>query len=182
MPRFFEDAANCFLEMVYVDMFCANVGLSTTYGISIFVWFLALCRVVVFLMRGHSVRSHAAITSGSRWRGTRWGFWRVNPRSRNQVQRYRGLRRMPNSCWIKWARRRLVHNSMSNPCSVGFSLNQRRTIFSWVAESLGGRPATGPARSPSAPDRRKQENQRRTDRGSTSRNSATSSVEYPSTR
>src|SRR5512135_1366309 len=46
MPRFFEDAANCFLEMVYVDMFCASVGLSTTYGISIFVWFLALCRVV----------------------------------------------------------------------------------------------------------------------------------------
>src|SRR5512135_13484 len=46
MPRFFEDAANCFLEMAYVDMFCANVGLSTTYGISIFVWFLALCRVV----------------------------------------------------------------------------------------------------------------------------------------
>src|SRR5512135_327097 len=32
--------------MVYVDMFCASVGLSTTYGISIFVWFLALCRVV----------------------------------------------------------------------------------------------------------------------------------------
>src|SRR5512135_791273 len=49
MPRFFEDAANCFLEMVYVDMFCASVGLSTTYGTSIFVWFLALCPVVVFL-------------------------------------------------------------------------------------------------------------------------------------
>src|SRR5512135_2928613 len=46
MPRFFEDAANCFLEMAYVDMFCAGVGLSTTYGISICVWFLALCRVV----------------------------------------------------------------------------------------------------------------------------------------
>src|SRR5512135_127840 len=46
MPRSFEDAANCFLEMAYVDMFCASVGLSTTYGISIFVWFLALCRVV----------------------------------------------------------------------------------------------------------------------------------------
>ena len=29
------------------DYFCANVGLSTTYDISIFVWFLALCRVVV---------------------------------------------------------------------------------------------------------------------------------------
>src|SRR5512135_2416212 len=45
---FFEDAANCFLEMVYVDMFCASVDLSTTYGISIFVWFLALCRVVEY--------------------------------------------------------------------------------------------------------------------------------------
>src|SRR5512135_169272 len=134
----------------------------------------------LFLMRGHSVRSHAAIASGARWRGTRWGFWGVKPRSRSQAQRYRGLRRMPNSCWINRARRGPVHNSVPNPCSVGFSLNQRRTISSWVVESLGGRPETGPARSPSAPDRRKQENQRRTDRGSTSRNSATSSVEYPS--
>jgi ABC-type multidrug transport system permease subunit len=42
----FEDAANGLLERVYVDRFCASAGLSTTYGISIFVWFLALCRVV----------------------------------------------------------------------------------------------------------------------------------------
>jgi hypothetical protein len=47
MPRFFEDAANCFLEMIYVDMFRASPGLSIIYGNSIFVWFLALCRVVV---------------------------------------------------------------------------------------------------------------------------------------
>ena len=46
MPRIFDDAANCFLERVYVDRFCASVGLSSTYGISIFVWVLALCRVV----------------------------------------------------------------------------------------------------------------------------------------
>ena len=46
---FLEDAANCFLERAYVGRFCASVGLSTTYGISIFVSFLALCRVVAFL-------------------------------------------------------------------------------------------------------------------------------------
>src|SRR5512135_2776804 len=132
------------------------------------------------LMRGHSVRSHSAITSGSCRRATRWGFWGVNPRARSQEQRYRALRRMPNSCRINWARRGPVHNSVSNPCSVGFSLNQRRTIFSWVGEIWGGWPETGLARNPSSPDCRKRANQRRTDRGSTSRNSATSSVEYPS--
>src|SRR5512135_3688820 len=47
MPRFFEDAASCFLKMIYVDRFRASVGQSTTCGISIFVLFLALCRVVV---------------------------------------------------------------------------------------------------------------------------------------
>ena len=43
---------------------------------------------------------------------------------------------MPNSWWINRARRGPVHNSVPNPCSVGFSLNQRRTIFSWVVDSL----------------------------------------------
>src|SRR6266545_4717424 len=40
-------AINNFLERGCANDFRASVGLSTTYGISIFVWFLALCRVVV---------------------------------------------------------------------------------------------------------------------------------------
>src|SRR5512135_220896 len=59
----------------------------------------------LFLMRGHSVWSYSAIVAGSRWRGTRWGFWGVKPRARSQAQRYRGLRRRPNSWWINRARR-----------------------------------------------------------------------------
>ena len=47
MPRFFEDAASCFQERTCADRFYVSVGLLTTYGISIFVGFLALCRVVV---------------------------------------------------------------------------------------------------------------------------------------
>jgi glycosyltransferase involved in cell wall biosynthesis len=62
MPRFFEDAANCFLEKAYVDRFCASVGLSTTYGISIFVWFLTLCRVVVFFRI--TIRLHVCLPLG----------------------------------------------------------------------------------------------------------------------
>src|SRR5512147_2137224 len=54
MPRFFEDAANCLLERVYTDIFCASIGLSTTYDVSIFVWFLALCRVVVKYPRANA--------------------------------------------------------------------------------------------------------------------------------
>src|SRR5512135_826065 len=50
---------------------------------------------------------------------------------------------MPNPCRINWARRGPVHNSVSNPCSVGFSLNQRRTIFSWVGEIRGDGPRQG---------------------------------------
>jgi hypothetical protein len=42
----FEQRVGGNLERACADMFCASVGLPTTYGISIFGWFLALCRVV----------------------------------------------------------------------------------------------------------------------------------------
>src|SRR4051812_11903416 len=134
----------------------------------------------LFLMRGHWVRSHAAITSGSRWRGTRRGFCGVKPRARSQVLRYQGWSWMPNSWRISFARRGPVHRSVANPCSVGLSANQRRTIFSWVVVDWGGRPGAGRARSPGPPSWRYAATHRRTDRGSTPRNAATSWVEYPS--
>jgi len=134
----------------------------------------------LFLRRGHSLRSPSAIPSGSWGRATRWGLWGVNPRARSQGQRSRALRRMPNPCRINWAGRGPVHNSVSNPCPVGVSLTPRRTIFSWVGEIRGGRPEAAPARHPASPDRRKRANPRPTDRGSTSRKSAPSSVEDPS--
>src|SRR5512142_1545461 len=133
-----------------------------------------------FLMRGQSVASQSSISSGSRWRGTRWGFWGVKPRTRSQSQRYLGLRRIPNSCRINWARRGALHSSVANPCVVGSSSSQRRMIFSCVVVSLGGRPGTERASNPSSPCTRNWANQRRMVLGSTSRNSATSSVEYPS--
>src|SRR5512135_1120628 len=131
-------------------------------------------------MRGHWVFSHAAITSGSRWRGTRRGFCGVKPRARSQVLRYHGWSWMPNSWRISFARRGPVPRSVANPCSVGLSANQRRTIFSWVVVNWGGRPGAGRARSPCPPSCRYEATHRRTDRGSTPRNSATSWVEYPS--
>src|SRR3954451_3646918 len=134
----------------------------------------------LLLMRGHWVRSHAAITSESRWRGTRRGFCGVKPRARSQALRYQGWSWMPNSWWISIARRGPVHRSVANPCSVGFSANQRRTIFSWVVVNLGGRPGAGRARRPGPPSWRYAATHRRTDRASTPRNSATSWVEYPS--
>src|SRR5205085_5072244 len=66
------------------------------------------------------------------------------------------------------------------PCSVGLSDNQRNTIFSWVRVSFRGRPLTGRASRPVKPFRSNLAYQRRTLLGSTSRNSATSWVEYPS--
>src|SRR5512135_1239572 len=87
---------------------------------------------------------------------------------------------MPNSCRISWARRGPVHSSVANPCFVGSSVNQRRMIFSCVVVSLAGRPGTGRANNPASPSHRNRSSQRRTVRGSTSRNSATSAAEYPS--
>ena len=46
MPRPIEDVANCLLDRICVDISCASAGPSIIYGISIFVRFLALCRVV----------------------------------------------------------------------------------------------------------------------------------------
>ena len=133
-----------------------------------------------FLMRGQSDSSHAAIAFGSRSRGTRCGFCGLNPRSRNHTLRYLGWSRMANSSRISWANREAVHNSVSNPCSIGLSANHRRTIFSWVRVNLGGRPGTGRESRLCPPPSRCAATQRRTDRGSTPRNSATSSTEYPS--
>ena len=99
---------------------------------------------------------------------------------RIQLQRYCGLRWMPNSCRISWARRGPVHNSVANPCLVGFSVSQRRMIFSCVVVSVGGRPGTRRDESPSKPCSRNEASQRQTVRGVTSRNSAISSAEYPS--
>src|SRR5271157_3014422 len=134
----------------------------------------------LFLMRGHWVVSHWWIASGSRSRGTRWGFWGVKPRSRIHAVRYRGWRRTANSCWIRWANRGSVQSSVGNPCSEGFSVNQRRMIFSWVVVSFRGRPAAGRAASPCSPCRRKAATHRRTVAPSTPRKSATSWVAYPS--
>src|SRR4051794_34967208 len=54
-----------------------------------------------FLMRGQSEANHAAIASGSRWRGTRRGFCGVNPRWRSQTVMYFGLIATPNSWRIR---------------------------------------------------------------------------------
>ena len=81
----------------------------------------------VCLLRGHWNLSHAATSSVSPSRATRWGFCGVKPRARIQVQRYRGLRWMPNSCWIGPVKRSPVHNSVANPCVAGSSVSQRRT-------------------------------------------------------
>src|SRR5204863_2547082 len=134
----------------------------------------------LFLMRGQSLSNHAAMASGSRWRGTRLGLCGVKSRSRSHTVRYSGLRETPNSRWINWARYGPVQRSVRNPCSVAFSAKNRRRIFSWVWLNLGGRPEGGWARSPALPFCRKAATHRRTERGSTSRNSATSWVVYPS--
>src|ERR1700677_277968 len=133
-----------------------------------------------FLMRGQSDFSHAAIATGSRSRGTRSGFWGVNPRSRSQALRYLGLRPTPNSSRINCPNRAAVQSSVSKPWCVGLSVNQRRAIFSWVEVSLAGRPETGLITLPAAPRSRKAANHRRTVEGTTPRKSATSWVEYPS--
>ena len=132
------------------------------------------------LMRGPSEANHAAIASGSRWRGTRRGCCGVNPRWRSQTVMYFGLIATPNSCRTMWATLGPVHRSVGKPWSVGLSANQRRITFSWVRVNFGGLPAAGRATSPAPPVLRYVATQRRTERGSTSRNSATSSVEYPS--
>src|SRR4051794_1571146 len=141
---------------------------------------LALSRTVVFLMRGQSVANHAAIASGSRWRGTRRGFCGVNPRRRSQTVMYFGLIATPNSWRTRRATLGPVHRSVGKPWSVGLSANQRRITFSWVRVNFGARRAGGGATRPAPPALRYAATQRRTERGSTSRNSATSSAEYPS--
>src|ERR1700722_1774392 len=133
-----------------------------------------------FLMRGQSDSSHAAIAFGSRSRGTRCGFWGVNPRSRSHALRYLGWSRMPNSSSISCPSRAAVQSSVSKPWWVGGSISQRSAIFSWRWVNLGGRPETGRWRRACPPPSRYAATQRRTDRGSTPRNSATSSVVYPS--
>ena len=47
---------------------------------------------------------------------------------------------MPNSCWINRARRGPVHNSVPNPCSVGFSQPTEDDLL------LGSRQLGGTAR------------------------------------
>jgi hypothetical protein len=131
-------------------------------------------------MRGQSAANHPAITSGSRSRGTRLGFCGVNSQRRSQSARYLGLRPMPNSWRIRWASRGPVQRSVGKPCSVGLSASQRLMIFSWVHVNFGGRPAAGWAGRAEIPACRKATIQRRTERGSTPRKSATSSAEYPS--
>ena len=127
-----------------------------------------------FLRRGHSVCNHWAIASGFLSRGTRSGLWGEKPWARSQRARYRRLKTMSHSSRIRSASRRLVHNSVSKPCSVGLSSSQRRTIFSWVRVSLRGRPGIGRANNPDRPCRRYANSKRRTLLASTPRNSATS--------
>jgi len=133
-----------------------------------------------FLIRGQSMANQFAMASGSRSRGTRCGFCGVKPRRRSQSGRYRGWNAIPHSSQINWPRRRAVHNPVGNPCSVGLSFSQRKTIFSWLAVNLHGRPATGCEAKPSQPCSRKICSHRLTVRGWTSTKSATSSMEYPS--
>jgi len=133
-----------------------------------------------FLIRNHSDVSQAAITSGSRSRGTRSGFCSENPCIRSQRGKYRALNEILHSCRISSASFAAVQSSVSNPCSLGLSSNQRRTIFSWVRLSLLGRPGTGRASRPGKPSRWKADNHRRMLLASTAKNSATSSAEYPS--
>src|SRR6266542_3710734 len=133
-----------------------------------------------FLMRGQSSRSQRAIFSGSRSRGTRVGFCRDNPWARNHRASEWGFNAMPHSSAINCTRRSQVHSSVANPNSVGFSLSQRSTIFSWVRDSFRGRPGMARAANPTEPCRRNSANHRLTLRASTFRKSATSSVVYPS--
>lgn len=104
-----------------------------------------------FLMRGQSDSNQAAIAFGSRSRATRSGLYGVNPRSRNQVLRYRGLSPTPNSSRISSPNRAAVQSSVSKPWCVGLSVSQRRATFSCVAVSLLGRPDTGLTSRPSSP-------------------------------
>ena len=131
-------------------------------------------------MRGQSESNHAAIAFGSRSRGTRSGFWGVNPRSRSQVLRYLGLSPTPNSSRINWPSRDAVQSSVGKPWCIGLSVSQRKAIFSCVELSLPGRPETGRIVRPASPRARKADSHRLTVEGSTPRKSATSWVEYPS--
>ena len=135
-----------------------------------------------FLIRTQSDFSQAAMASGSRSRGTRSGFWGVNPCPCNQSAKYRGLNTIFHSSSIKVASREHVHNSVLKPCSEGSSCSHRRMIFSCVRKSLHGLPGTACAINADQPCSRKRANQRRTLRGSTAKKSATSSMEYPSKR
>src|SRR5207253_3353094 len=93
---------------------------------------------------------------------------------------YRRLRVIAHSSRINSAKRHAVQRSVSKPCWVGASANQRNATFSWVRVNLQGRPGVGRAANPSTPRRRYATRQRRTLLGSISRNSATSLVVYPS--
>src|SRR4051812_19687148 len=108
------------------------------------------------------------------------GLLRGEVRIVSQELRYRAFRVTPNSCSISLAMLGAVQSSVSSPCSVGLWRTHRRMIFSWVWESLGGRPETGRANKPSEPCSRTRASQRQTVRGETSRKAATSSGVYPS--
>ncbi len=104
--------------------------------------------------------------SGRARGGRAAGFCGVNPRSRSHTLRYLGLEPDTELLLDQLASSaEAVHNSVSNPCSLGLSANQRRTIFSWVRVNLGGRPGDGPGRVNSVrPPSRDAATQRRTDR------------------
>jgi hypothetical protein len=134
----------------------------------------------LFLRRGQSDSSPAALAFGSRWRGTRCGFCGVNPRARRQALRDFGWSSTATSSRIRRPQRGAVRSSVSHPCAVGLSSRRRRRIFSWVEVSFRGRPGTGRAMSPCSPRSRTAAPQRRTVEGSPPRKSAPSSVESPS--
>src|SRR5207253_5375364 len=99
----------------------------------------------VFFIRSHSDSSQAAITLGSRSRGTRSGFCTEKPRALSQSDTYRRLRVIAHSSRINSAKRHAVQRSVSKPCWVGASANQRNATFSWVRVNLQGRPGVGRA-------------------------------------
>src|SRR5487761_30001 len=137
-------------------------------------------RTRFFLSRCQSAATQAAIASSFRSRGTRSGFWHENPRTVSQRGRYRALKTILHSCRINSAIRAALQSSVANPKSVAGSDNQRRTIFSCVRVSFAGRPHGICAAKPDQPSRRKARIQRRTERASTPRKSATSSELNPS--
>lgn len=57
--------------------------------------------------------------------------------------RYRGLNVTPHVRAITWATRRAVPSSVGNPNDLGLLRNQVRTVRSWEAVSLRGRPGGG---------------------------------------